>query len=100
MKFNAERVRRNAATATTDDLLDRITVYRDGMEPEALEIIEAELLRRSVTLEQIAEHQANRGTVLRDGRVARRCSFCFKPAVHEAWGWHRLFGRIPLFPRV
>jgi len=101
MRFDAERVRANVAAATTEDLLDRVTVYRAGMEPEALEIIEAELAGRNVRFEQIAAHaEVRRATAIMNGPVARRCSYCFKPAVHEAWGWHRLFGRIPLFPRL
>jgi hypothetical protein len=28
-----------------------------------------------------------------------RCSFCHAPAVAEGWGWHRLWGRFPVFPR-
>jgi hypothetical protein len=29
-----------------------------------------------------------------------RCSFCDRPAIRQARGWHRLFGRVPVFPRV
>src|SRR5438093_7761178 len=101
MKFDAERVRRNAAAATTEDLLDRATVYRADMEPAALAIIEAELARRDVSAEQIAAHgEKRRETSLMEGASARRCSFCFKPAVAAGWGWHRLFRRVPLFPRM
>jgi hypothetical protein len=101
MKFNADRVRANLAAATTEDLLDRATVYRSEMEPEALAIIEAELNRRGVATDQIVAHsQSRRGTVLTNGSVAQRCSFCHKPAVHDGWRWHRLFGKIPLFPRL
>ena len=46
LEFDPERVARNAQEATSEDLLDRITVYRDGMEAAAVEIIEAELRRR------------------------------------------------------
>jgi hypothetical protein len=97
-----ERVKKNAQKATTADLLDRVTVYREGMEPEALEIIEAELLARGVDQQAIAEH--NRRTrqeaiMLPDGTAAR-CSFCHAPAVAEGWGWHRLWGRLPVFPRI
>ncbi len=35
LEFDAERVTRNVRDATSEDLLDRITVYRDGMEPAA-----------------------------------------------------------------
>src|SRR5262245_36505581 len=101
MKFNAERVRRNVAEATTEDLLDRATVFRADMEPAALDIIEAELMCRDVSAEQIANHDAaRRETAILEGKSARRCSFCFKPAVKTGWGWHRLFRKVPLFPRV
>ena len=43
LPFESERVRKNAREATTEDLLNRVTVYRGDMEPEALKIIEAEL---------------------------------------------------------
>ena len=43
MTIEHERIRDNVHKADTEDLLDRATVYRAGMEPEALEIIEEEL---------------------------------------------------------
>ena len=105
MDFNTKRVRANVTAATTEDLLDRVTVYRDGKELAALEIIGAELLRRGVTPEQIAAHVvARQDVLLADGDIARRCSFCFMPAVHHGWGWRwvRLpwFGKLPLYPWI
>ncbi len=47
MDWDADRVRANARQASTEDLLERVTIYRSGMEPEAVEIIEAELRRRA-----------------------------------------------------
>jgi hypothetical protein len=100
MQFDAGRVKDNVARATTEDLLDRATVYRSGMEPEALEIIEAELNRRGMSSDQIAAHAERRsGVVVKDGAVARPCSYCVRPAVDEGMRWHWLFGKIPLFPR-
>jgi len=26
--------------------------------------------------------------------------FCSKPAVREAWGWHKIMNTIPVFPRL
>ncbi|HXG08278.1 MAG TPA: hypothetical protein VNK04_00650 [Gemmataceae bacterium] len=101
MHFDADRVRQNARVADTDDLLDRVTVYREGMEPEALDLIEEELRARGVTPAQIAAHARQRqGQVLRlpDGTAAV-CSFCRRPAVAEGWGWHWLLGLLPIFPR-
>jgi hypothetical protein len=101
MQMNLERVRQNVAKATTEDLLDRCTVYRAGMEETALPIIDAELRRRGVTADEIHTHwETKRASVLMSGPTARRCSFCERPAVSRGWAWHRLWGKIPLFPRI
>src|SRR5262249_30712060 len=96
-----EKVQESARRASTEDLLNRVTVYRAGMEPEALAIIEAELLRRGVRTCDIEDYErAARESVLEDASgVGLRCSFCSAPAVRERWGWHRLWGTIPLSPR-
>jgi hypothetical protein len=94
LEFNRERILANVRAATTDDLLDRATVYRDGMEPEALELIEAELCRRGVGADQVDAHAAGHGDgVLRspDG-VPVRCGVCDRPAVARGWRWQRLRG--------
>jgi hypothetical protein len=101
LEFDVNRVRVNVRQATTEDLLDRVTVYRMGMEPQALEIIEAELHERGFGQEKIAAHAAERSretSLLPDGTAAS-CSFCHRPAVVEGWGWHRLWGTVPIFPR-
>jgi hypothetical protein len=101
IRLDLDRVRRNVAQATDEDLLDRATVYRAGMEPAALEIIDAELVERGYLPREIDAHarlRAERVIMMPDG-VAARCSFCFKPAIIEGWGWHRFWGRIPLWPR-
>lgn len=101
MHFDPERVRLNIQQATTEDLLDRMTVYRKGMEPEALEMVEAELAERGVDGAAIQAHAQQRDAVLMhpDG-VARSCTFCRRPAVAEEWGWHCLLKVIPIFPRL
>ncbi|MCE9533325.1 MAG: hypothetical protein K8T89_19685 [Planctomycetes bacterium] len=100
LEFNLERVLTNVRNATTDDLLDRATVYRSEMEPEALRIIDKELIDRGVTVEQVQAHLESRQEVVArpDGTVVK-CSFCWKPAIESGWSWHRLFGKIPIFPR-
>jgi hypothetical protein len=102
MQFDPERVRKNAREATTEDLLDRITVYREGMEPQAVDIIENELIDRGLAAEDVRLHQARRleqPLIYRDGFPAE-CSFCERPAVAEAWRWHLGWGRwipIPIY---
>jgi hypothetical protein len=109
MQFDPERVLMNVRKATTEDLLDRVTAYRNGMEPEALAIIEGELQDRGVYREQIRAHAARRAEEiihLTDGTAAS-CSFCHRPAVAQGWGWHWLsvmiWGKrrlvVPVFPR-
>ncbi len=95
MDFNRERVRQNAKQAETEDLLDRVTVYRDGMEPEAIAIIEAELRSRGLGREGIEDHAAKRQQSAIQGKhgLPLRCSFCDRPAVARRWGWHRVRGR-------
>src|SRR5437660_1181056 len=102
MKVDLERVRANVRRATTEDLLDRATVYRGGMEPEALEVIDAELRSRGVTPEDVAAHERRRGE---EGLVRgaegwpRVCAKCGRPATWEGWTWGRLWWLLPLFPR-
>jgi hypothetical protein len=101
MQFNLDRVRENARKADTEDLLDRLTVYRAGMEPEALPVLEQELRSRGVSLDEIEAHGNQRALEVLTGPdgIAIPCSRCPRPAVTESWGWHRLWGRLPLFPR-
>jgi hypothetical protein len=94
----AEYIRR----AETEELLDRVTVYRAGMEPAAVDLMEHELDRRGISREAIAEHAAARrrhAILLPDG-CAVPCHFCWRPAVSRAWGWYKLWGWIPIFPRL
>ncbi len=98
MRFPLREIAHYTHTAPTEELLDRVTVYREGMEPAALDLMEGELDRRGVTRAQIAEHDAKQrasAIMLPDG-TAMRCSRCNRPAVIEARGWHRMKLRIPL----
>jgi hypothetical protein len=102
MRLDLRAVAAFVRNADTEDLLDRVTIYRPGMEPAALDLMEAELDRRGVTRSDIADHHISRhqtAIMLPDG-TALRCNFCGRPAVVRGWGWHRLFGRVPVFPRV
>ena len=102
MFFDRERIARNVQKATTEDLLNRVTAYRAGMEPEALALIEEELRRRGATPEEIAEHaeRVREDSLFLEDGTAAKCSFCHNPAVGEGRGWYKLLGGpIPLFPR-
>ena len=100
LMFDYQRVLANVRRADSVDLLNRVTVFRAGMERDALRIIEAELLDRGFGPAAIQEHAISLGEViyLGDG-CAACCSYCRLPAVAQGWGWHWLWGKLPLFPR-
>lgn len=102
MEWNEQKLLVNIRQADTDDLLDRITAYRAGMEQDAIGLIEGELQKRGVTAEQIAAHAeaCKRECVLNNDGTAKSCSLCRKPAVAKGMGWHKLFWLIPVFPRT
>jgi hypothetical protein len=101
MLWNDDKVLAKIKNADTEDLLDRFTAYRRGMEPAALVMIEEELHQRGVSAAQIAEHRerCERECVFLPDGTAAKCSFCERPAIHEAWGWQKLLGKLPVFPR-
>jgi hypothetical protein len=99
MRLDLLRVVENVRRAATEDLLDRATVYRDGMEPEALEVIDAELRARGVGPEELAAHTAGRRTIPDALGLPLKCRRCRRPAAAFVWDWYRLWGLLPLFPR-
>src|SRR5262249_50082276 len=101
MRFDPERVRLNVRSADTHDLLDRITVYRSGLEQEAIRIIEEELRERGVGRAEIYAHKQtlDEKCLRTAGGAVVSCSFCRRPAVAEGWGWFCLWRKLPLFPR-
>src|SRR6185437_8184519 len=102
MKFDLRRVAEFIRGAETEELLDRVTVYREGMEPAALDLMEMELDRRGISRDDIADHERLRmeSAILRPDGTAVRCDFCDRPATLRRWSWHRLLGRLPIFPRM
>jgi hypothetical protein len=100
MQFNLQRVQENVRAASTLDLLDRATIYRAGLEPAAVPVILEELRTRGVSAEALVAYERIRLTVLYDPTgTARSCHLCPRLAVAREWGWHRLFGLVPVFPR-
>lgn len=99
--FDADEVAKNAFKAATEDLLDRVTVYRGNLEPEAIAILERELHQRGVSAADIAAHRERQAAAHLEtvsGHVLS-CSYCRRPAVAERWGWHKLWGIVPILPR-
>jgi hypothetical protein len=100
-RFDPAKVLANASRAETEDLLDRVTVFREAMEADALDIITAELARRGIRPEEIIEHERQlKHRIIKDQRgLPARCSFCNRAAVESAIGWHKLWRLLPLFRR-
>jgi hypothetical protein len=102
MHLDLEKLRANVRAATNEDLLDRATVYREQMEPEALDLIDEELRARDISDEEIAEHAEHRQQTMLwwpDG-VPMKCHYCHCPAVAREWRWVWWRGLIPLFPNL
>lgn len=101
LEFDSDKVAANARAASTEDLLNRVTAYRDQMEAGALFVLEAELHRRGVTAAQILDHgeRVKEGALKRADGTVLSCSLCREPAVVGRWGWFKLLGIIPLFPK-
>src|SRR5262245_9599494 len=97
------RIREDAQRTSTENLLDRVTVYRAEMEAAAVEIFESELNARSVSSAEIESHAAMRerdGFLRHDDRSVVRCNYCPRPATEHKWKWHRLWGWfLPMIPR-
>ena len=101
MEFDLERVKTNVREASTEELLDRVTVYRAGLEPEALVVIVKELRARGVNpIEVVAHEQSRSDSVFDETGTAQLCSLCRRPAVVREWGWHWMYGKVPIFPRL
>jgi hypothetical protein len=102
MEIDEPRVRKNVQEAETDDLLDRVTVYRAGLEAESLAVIEEELRSRGVHPAQIRAHEEAQspGVLFEKPGLAFSCSRCHRPAVARVWRLGRLWGILPLFPRL
>jgi len=100
MSIDLKTVAANIRKAETTDLLDRVTVYREEMEPAAVDLMENEVWVRGLTRDALEEHAVQYSTALRraDG-TARRCDLCERPAMSLRWGWYQLYGRLPLFPK-
>lgn len=90
-----------AGTATTEELIDRVTAFRADQDDDALRVFESELTRRGVNRESIDSRQRdlNETLVTRADGSALACAFCDRPAEAEIWAWHRLWGKVPIFPR-
>ena len=96
----SERIRAYIREADTVALLDRLTAFPAGMRSEVLPLVEDELRRRSVGVEQITAHQAEiDATVIWESPgLARRCRYCERPATESAWDWLRRWETVPVFP--
>jgi hypothetical protein len=101
LSFDAARVQANIQRADTTDLLDRVTVYRHDLEELAYPLIVQELRERGITASDIIAHEQRRANVLiHPAGHTQRCSQCRQPAILAQRGWFKIFGLLPIFPRL
>ena len=100
MQLDLEKVRMYAKKADNRALLDRVTVFQQGMEPAAIEIIKIELLQRGISPADISQHESiYKDLVIRGPEgMPRLCKKCSLPAISLEWGWLKVFGIIPMLP--
>lgn len=102
MDVSETKLLKFAHQAETPVLLDRVTVLREGMTPDAVEIFLAELARRGVGPEQIRDHEREwKPRVLQrpDGLPAT-CTWCGRAATTQRQAWHKLFRLFPVYKRT
>jgi hypothetical protein len=99
--FRPERRLSRIAQMPTAELLDRVTVLKELMDEDALELMQAELAGRGIGPDEIGAHLRDMRFKLvkhTDGTAAI-CMKCGRAATGTANGWHRLWGLVPLFKR-
>ena len=86
---------------STAELLDRVTVLQPQMDPDAVELMHAELAGRGVGPDEIGAHLRDmRMVAVRNetGQIAT-CSVCSRAAVTSREVQHRWWGLIPIMKR-
>jgi len=86
---------------STLELLDRVTVLQSQMDPDAVELMHAELAGRGIGPDEIGAHLRDmRMVVIRNetGEIGT-CSLCGRAAVSSREEWHRWLGLVPLLKR-
>jgi hypothetical protein len=99
--FRAEKRLARLKAMPTAELLDRVTVLQEQMDPDALELMQAELAGRGVGPEEIGAHARELRLLVVKGKdgLPATCYVCGRAAVAQIETWHRLLGIVPLFRR-
>ena len=87
---------------SSPELLDRVTVLRDQMDGEALELLHAELASRGIGPDEIGAHLRDMRlkVVAHPDGMPACCHRCGRAATSSRLEWHRLWGLLPLFRRT
>ena len=88
--------------SATPELLDAVTVFRDHLDPDAADQMLAELASRGVGPDDVAAHGRDLRWRVVEGRrgLPAVCDRCRRAATASRVGWHKLWGRVPLFRRT
>jgi hypothetical protein len=102
MHVSPEKQLARLRAMSTAELLDRVTVLQPQMEPDAIEMMHAELAGRGIGPDEIGAHLRDMRLLVinnEKGQVAS-CSRCGRAAVSSHDDWHRLWKLVPLFKRT
>ena len=91
-----------AHAAETPVLLDRVTVLKEGMNPDTIEIFLAELARRGIGPEMIRDHEREwkLKTLDRPDGLPATCVWCGRAATVQRQAWHKFLRLIPVYKRT
>jgi hypothetical protein len=102
MEISPAKLLAHVAQMDQEELLDRVTVFREVMRPDAVEVMEAELARRGIGPDEIHQHHRQiKHRVLRDSHgIPAQCSWCERAAVEKREDFHKFWRLIPVAKRI
>ena len=100
--FRADRRLARIRGFSDEELLDRVTVLKEQMDDDALELMHAELAERGLGPDEIGAHLCDMRpkVILHPDGTPATCYECSRAAVVAGKSWHLLWGVLPLFRRT
>jgi hypothetical protein len=100
--FRADRRLARIRGFSDEELLDRVTILKEQMDDDALELMHTELTERGIGPDDIGAHlrDLRPKVIMHPDDTPATCFECGRAAVVQARAWHRLWGVLPLFKRT
>src|SRR6516164_4582801 len=97
--FRADRRLARIRGFSDEELLDRVTILKEQMDDDALELMHTELTERGIGPDDIGAHlrDLRPKVIMHPDDTPATCFECGRAAVVQARAWHRLWGVLPLF---